>query len=295
MEIKTLQHFKSVSAFKFFVKPADDNYLIARWLLISGFHREFFWQASQAVEKYLKAGLILQDISVKNKSHNLGKLYQQHLSAFADLSFKHFEKPNKLNSHIWSNQTVSGYLFQLERLGSPDSRYGLGNWYRSSDDLFKLDQICWHLRRVTIGLDWRPDEDLPCDQKFNGATFRELLLIDPLFEPRQPIEKLSMPLAEVGQTRGDLLHAWNFEYTRSDTDYEKSASQNVAPTFGPIENSYLWLYISEAIGAVKRGLNHHEILVDGLAWLKNMIKLTDYGEIDKLIESSNSATNGANR
>ena len=42
-----------------FVKPADEDYVTARLLAKKGLHRAFFWAACQALEKYLKAFLLM--------------------------------------------------------------------------------------------------------------------------------------------------------------------------------------------------------------------------------------------
>ncbi|MBN8239137.1 HEPN domain-containing protein [Marinobacter hydrocarbonoclasticus] len=42
-----------------FVKPADEDYVTARLLVKKGMHRAFFWAACQALEKYLKAFLLM--------------------------------------------------------------------------------------------------------------------------------------------------------------------------------------------------------------------------------------------
>ena len=48
-----------------FVEPGDEDYITARLLAQKGMHRAFYWAASQALEKYLKAYLLMRGISVK--------------------------------------------------------------------------------------------------------------------------------------------------------------------------------------------------------------------------------------
>jgi hypothetical protein len=61
-----LNHFKSVFAHKFFVAPSDRNYFFARFAKTYGINEEFWWQALQTIEKLLKAGLVLNGVSVKS-------------------------------------------------------------------------------------------------------------------------------------------------------------------------------------------------------------------------------------
>ena len=66
-----LNHFQSVCAGSFFIAPADQNYFLARFSKFTDLGNEFWWQALQAVEKYLKAGLVLNKVSVKSFNHSL--------------------------------------------------------------------------------------------------------------------------------------------------------------------------------------------------------------------------------
>lgn len=93
----SLNHLKSVAAGKLLVKPADDNYILARWMLINGFYPEYFWQAAQAIEKYLKAGVLLNERSTKTHGHDLIKLNIDHAEIFGSLMPIDFIKPTNLN------------------------------------------------------------------------------------------------------------------------------------------------------------------------------------------------------
>lgn len=48
-----------------FVIPADEDYLMSRLLAQKGLTRGFYWAATQATEKYLKAFLLMNGQSVK--------------------------------------------------------------------------------------------------------------------------------------------------------------------------------------------------------------------------------------
>jgi hypothetical protein len=97
MRANSLNHFKSVLAHHFFIKQADQNYFLARFSRIHGIHQEFYWQALQAIEKYLKAGLVLNDVSVLRYSHNIDDIFSEHGKFFSDLSIRSLE-----NRHLFA-------------------------------------------------------------------------------------------------------------------------------------------------------------------------------------------------
>lgn len=49
---------------------ADNDYLSARILFRFGFIQQAYWFSEQAVEKYLKAILLFNEISTKNLGHD---------------------------------------------------------------------------------------------------------------------------------------------------------------------------------------------------------------------------------
>lgn len=281
MQVESLDHFKSVVAHQFFVAPADSDYLIARWLLLNGFEPELFWHASQAVEKYLKASLVLNEQEVRSRQsngHDLCRLYEKHVQVFGDLALTRFERPQGLNAALWRDQPVSELIARLTLLGSPDSRYGLMSWHRLPDDLFKMDQLCWALRRLTIGLEWRVGHGMPCDAsmvRHEGETYRNALRQDRTATPRGPVAGTECRLYPTGDSRSDLLHSWNFSYRRCPADTFQPAPPPVAPRIGPFANSYITLFWEILTEVDKNGALRplKPFVESGLRWLVEMIKL----------------------
>ncbi|GAW34121.1 hypothetical protein RA2_01166 [Roseovarius sp. A-2] len=239
----SLTHFQSVFADKFFVVPADQNYFLARFTKTYGLHAEFWWQSLQAVEKVLKAGLILNGVSVKRGySHDLERLWDKHLQTFGDLSVRSLPKPKALGDQHWHNRPLSHFISRLNRMGHPDSRYGLVSYTNHAGDLFKLDKLFFELRRRTIGLDWIVGKGWEDDllRPFYGQPYRNV--IEQL--PNHQIRKERIPtgtLATVGTDLEDMYYAWNFAFPRTEGDIEKPAPPNVAPAFPGFRNSYLYL------------------------------------------------------
>ncbi len=75
-----------------FVETADRDYIISRDLLRLGLKEEALFHISQALEKYLKSVLLYDNVSIKDHSHDIGKLRDQvknTLNINIDLIFSH--------------------------------------------------------------------------------------------------------------------------------------------------------------------------------------------------------------
>lgn len=49
-----------------FLKTADQTYVVARWCFLNGLYLDFYWNALHALEKYLKAVLLVNGRSAKS-------------------------------------------------------------------------------------------------------------------------------------------------------------------------------------------------------------------------------------
>jgi hypothetical protein len=277
MQSTNLNHFKYVAVNNFFVAPADNDYLLARWMLLNNFS-EFFWHASQAIEKYLKAGLVLNGIKVTSASHGLSALYLDHQKVFDTLAFTQFTMPKGINTDLWHDEAVRHFICRMEKFGSPDSRYGLSSWIRSSDDLFKIDQICWALRRLTIGLNWKVGVDFVSDPSLSelaGQEYRYALANISDAVPRGLIRNLGSGLYDVGPQRADILHSWNFSFRRCQADIFKLAPGSIAPIIGPMANSYISIYWQILTRTDEKGKLRRlsPNFIAGMKWLIDYIKL----------------------
>src|SRR6185437_4053231 len=58
-----------------FIATADDNYVLARSCFHQHLNVDFFWLAVHALEKYLKAVLLLNGKTAKSYGHDIVKLY----------------------------------------------------------------------------------------------------------------------------------------------------------------------------------------------------------------------------
>lgn len=266
----SFNHFKSVLAHQFFVLPADRNYFLARFTRIYGLPEEFWWQSLQAIEKYLKAGLLLNGESVKSSNgHEIFSLWERHTKIFGELAVADFVKPPALNQKYWTARTVGDFIRDVAIKGHPDSRYGLLSRWETQDDLFKLDQLVFELRRRTIGLDWVVGSDWPATEleQYEGKPYRDVILA----EPEHPIRAVKTPSGALnigGEDLTDLFHAWNFAFTRSPEDLSRNTSPHVAPAIAA-GNSYIYLLLE--------ALEHEEVItppvIERIQWLLDNIKL----------------------
>ncbi|MCK2094769.1 hypothetical protein [Thauera aromatica] len=135
-----------------FIICADQDYLTARLLAQESLPRGFFWAAAQTTEKYLKAFLLLNGVSVKAfKQHPIIELFE--CAAKIDSNLKNINiSPHSLfhiepsMSHHLKKFTTSEFLSDLETHGSPDNRYNSFGVEYNTGHLCALDALSFHLR-----------------------------------------------------------------------------------------------------------------------------------------------------
>src|ERR1700686_4295761 len=130
-----------------FIATADENYILARWAAINRLDLDFFWLSLHALEKYLKAILLLNGKPAKDFGHRIDVLYQRVLSL--GLRCAPLIKPSFLEGleSQWLDEPVCKFIERLNEMGDPHNRYLLYGFYVFTEDLFKVDQIVWEIRR----------------------------------------------------------------------------------------------------------------------------------------------------
>ncbi len=146
-----------------FVDTADDNYIASRWCFVEGLKIDYFWLAVHALEKYMKAVLLLNGKSGKiyvNEAgeectfrHNIMALYGEVNSLASDLLPSTLEQPDQLEIRYWHDEAPETFLRRLYRDGNADNRYQIYGFVQRPDDLFKLDMMVFSLRRLCVPLD----------------------------------------------------------------------------------------------------------------------------------------------
>jgi hypothetical protein len=138
-----------------FIEPADEDYVTARLLAQKGMHRAFFWAASQALEKYLKAFLLMRGVSVNQdrfKGHPIAALYDEACLVDAELLAIDTKPNSKINIHpnvskLICELSVAKFINDIESQGSPDSRYNSYGVNFNSGHVFALDSFVFGLRQ----------------------------------------------------------------------------------------------------------------------------------------------------
>lgn len=137
-----------------FVTPADEDYLSARLLARKGLPRVFFWAASQAIEKYLKAFLLLGGYAVigKNfKGHPIKALYLAAVAVDQTISKIDLTPHREINIDPASKQhlkttSIESFIDRIELNGSPNNRYNAYGVEFDTNDVFALDSLIFGLR-----------------------------------------------------------------------------------------------------------------------------------------------------
>lgn len=138
-----------------FIEPADEDYITARLLAQKGMHRAFFWAASQALEKYLKAFLLMRGVAVSNdlsKGHPIAALHDKACSVDGQLSTVNTKPHTAIKFHpnvseSIENFSVAKFISNVEAQGSPDNRYNSFGVKFNTGYLFALDSYVFGLRQ----------------------------------------------------------------------------------------------------------------------------------------------------
>lgn len=169
-----------------FVITADQDYLTTRLLAKSGLYRAFYWAAAQAIEKYLKAFLLLRGESVKDEKHDLEALYTKACTLDVSLQSITIEPhdllpvPEYARDYLKVFSTIE-FLRNIDKFGRPDNRYNSFGVDFNTGCLFALDHFVFSLREKIIVPDiWQSL------RKVDGYLIDTLEIHNPWFS-RNPI------------------------------------------------------------------------------------------------------------
>lgn len=109
---------------------ADRDYISARTMYKLEIDDKFFWHAQQALEKYLKAILLFNEIKVKNQSHDLVKLYNRMIETLK----------------VIDESEVKKYLEEFQILGL--NRYHVNSTFSIIYPLVILDKLVYFFRKI---------------------------------------------------------------------------------------------------------------------------------------------------
>jgi HEPN domain-containing protein len=131
-----------------FINTADDNYILARISFHANLDVDFFWLALHCVEKYLKAALLLNGREAKSYLHDIKALFSSVHALAPELFPEKVTRPDRMPTSFWRDETFKGFVERLYGEGQPDNRYQLWGYVRHPEDLWKLDEVVFYMRRV---------------------------------------------------------------------------------------------------------------------------------------------------
>lgn len=192
-----------------FTDTADDNYIAARWCFAEALNVDFFWLGVHALEKYMKAVLLLNGLSGKeykdakgktrSYGHNIEVLYQHVVAIAQDLLPTTLVKPSDFQFVHWHNETPKQFIERLHAYGNADNRYQIFGYAQLEGDLTKLDMLIFAIRRLCRPL----DAYLPTGNgKPNKPTYRKMLATNPSWSDMLSSSPLGKAIAG---KRGELL------------------------------------------------------------------------------------------
>lgn len=143
-----------------FIVSGDHDYITARLLAHNHLHRGFYWAAAQAIEKYLKAYLLMNGQGVKDKQrgkksngHDLVELWNK--ANLIDPSLKDTiihphpkllaSIPKAIHLKVFN---ATCFIGTLRKHGSPDNRYNAFTIDFNTGYLWALDSLVYAVRNM---------------------------------------------------------------------------------------------------------------------------------------------------
>lgn len=233
-----------------FVDPGDENYVMARIAYHSGLYQDFFWNAAQAAEKYLKASLLLNgETLIKNNGHNkfghnLVRLHRKLETYALEFVPERLSKPSQLSDVHWRSETPQEFVERLNTAGDPSARYNVHGYTKRWEDLCHLDQYLWSIRRLAFRLDlvtaparMRTNPNVP-------QTVADQLRRSSTYSPRAVASRLTKLTGP--RSRAELRDAFlkgNFPFAPADHDHGRIFHGTSASN--PVLYRRIFAYLSE--------------------------------------------------
>ncbi len=169
-----------------FIDTADDNYISARAAYFEHRDRDFWWLTLHAMEKYLKAILLLNGRNTKRLGHAIKPLLEAVRGVDERLSPPPFERPSWLGPVRIFDDVNSDFIWAIDTYGHLHSRYGTYSYVLAQDDILKADHYIYWCRRFAIPHSQRLADGREID------WINELILNPKLWRHHtsSPIEKL---------------------------------------------------------------------------------------------------------
>ncbi len=202
-----------------FVDQADQDYILARMAYHKSLFTGFFWSAGQAMEKYLKASLLLNERTAKLRDHNIIALFDLVKEYAADLLPNQLTKPPQFGDLPWREETPVEFITRIEQYVNPHNRYNIFGYSTRYEDIFHLDQLIFSLRRITFQFDAYPFLGRSDGREGVPQTVRELLEKIADYSPRNANSRLHKLIDSDEDLRYAALNL-NFPFTPLEYDHQ---------------------------------------------------------------------------
>ena len=124
-DLEPIHAERGVIARELFVHTADDNYIAARGCFVEGLNVDWFWLAVHALEKYMKAALLLNGHSASRHrdadgkrqpfGHDIVTLFAR-IRSFADDPLRgNLTRPDALDIAYWRDETPGDRISRRHR------------------------------------------------------------------------------------------------------------------------------------------------------------------------------------
>ena len=136
-----------------FIFTADRDYLTARFAFFQKQPHLFLWSTAQAIEKYLKANILLLGEGTINKTHRHIKLAEKLTNSHPERLRIDLAIPNGWVDQgvtFWPRSDVHNFLTRIEKLGAPNVRYDQVGLEIHLQDLVFLDRLAFCLRHRLV-------------------------------------------------------------------------------------------------------------------------------------------------
>ncbi len=135
-----------------FVVPGDHDYLMSRLLAQNGLPRGFYWAAAQAIEKYLKAFLLMNSEGVKKyQAHPIKELFKAACKIDTSLAIMVIMPHQSIEveacySSFLEKFTIQSFMNELEKYGHANNRYNAFGVDYNTGHLCAMDSLSFQLR-----------------------------------------------------------------------------------------------------------------------------------------------------
>lgn len=130
-----------------FIDTADMNYVGARTAFFERRDYDFWWLTLHAVEKYLKATLLLNGQTANKPNHNIETLLARVKKLDGRLVPPPFVRPKRAGREAWMDFHNDDFARWLNINGSSQNRYATYSYVLSDIDLARADHLIYWARR----------------------------------------------------------------------------------------------------------------------------------------------------